>query len=296
MAANQEVTTNLITQEERDQREEITTNLIGQAERAVIESDRDVEKVGDLIKILKATSKKWEAKRTDLVKPLNDTVKKINLEFKQSTERLTKAIDRIQGLATIYVREQERIQKAEQDRLRKVAEDAALEEARLAQEAADLEAKNIREAAEKAADDAKANGNEEEAQAITQEASDAADAVVQEGQQEASDVVDQAATASNIAQHTSGGIKHHGDFGSTVHSRKTRKYKINDVRKIPVQFLMLDDAEIKGAMKKNKLAAELEAANQGLKGKEKDAFISEAVDKFTIDGLEFFDEINAAVR
>ena len=84
----------------------MATNLISQASRAVIESPKQAEAGADLTKLLKVQKKKWEDKRKELVGPLNETVKKINSEFKLSTAPIDIALLNIKSKLDTYIRNQ----------------------------------------------------------------------------------------------------------------------------------------------------------------------------------------------
>ena len=101
-------------------------NLIEQEKRAVIKSQADFETAADLTKFLNGLKKKADQKRTELVKPLNDTVKKINAEWKLITGPLEKAVASIKSKMNAFAREQEEIARKEREQAAKEAEERAL--------------------------------------------------------------------------------------------------------------------------------------------------------------------------
>lgn len=119
-----------------------------------------------------------------------------------------------------------------------------------------------------------------------------------EGKDAADAVIEQATTDIALVNNTPIKTTVRGDYGSTTSSQKIRKWRVTDIRKIPIMYLMLDEQMIKDAIRSHKGLMEIEADDKGLKGKERDAFITQemAVDKFTIPGLEFFFENKARVR
>ena len=78
-----------------------------------------------------------EDERKAKVKPLNDTVKDINGQYKAVTDPLAKIVDQLKNNLGAYVAAEERRREAEAAAARKAAEEAA----RLAQEAAERERK-----------------------------------------------------------------------------------------------------------------------------------------------------------
>lgn len=86
-----------------------TANLVAQAERAQITDDATAGKAADLIKIIQSFHTTAENERKSYVKPLNDTVKKINANFKRITDPLNEAKRKVSDKLTAYMAEQERI-------------------------------------------------------------------------------------------------------------------------------------------------------------------------------------------
>lgn len=111
------------------------TELVMQAQRCEIVDTTTYGRGGDLIRAMREHYDKTEAARTKLVKPLNDHVKMINTEFKKITGPLTAAITKVRNMMTAHSDKIEAARKAEEARLRKEREDAALEQATKLQEA-----------------------------------------------------------------------------------------------------------------------------------------------------------------
>lgn len=103
--------------------------LVEQCERAVIDGDESAEKMTDLLGIIKARKDRAEDARKALVKPLNDHVKFINAQFKESSASLVHADQIGRQKLGAYLTEKRAAERAEQERQRREAEDRAIEEA-----------------------------------------------------------------------------------------------------------------------------------------------------------------------
>lgn len=119
------------------------------AKAVVIKSEDDYRAADSAVASIKSAAKAVEAKRTDLVKPLNDTVKKINAGFKPVSEALDQALECYRKPMSAFQAEQARI-RAEAERERQRLEDEARAKAQ-AEMAAALKAAEEAEAARKAA-------------------------------------------------------------------------------------------------------------------------------------------------
>lgn len=84
-----------------------TANLAAQAERAEVIDDETAGKATDLIKIIQSFRNTAEDERKSYVKPLNDTVKRINANFKKITEPLDEAKRKVSEKLTAYLSEKE---------------------------------------------------------------------------------------------------------------------------------------------------------------------------------------------
>ena len=126
---------------------------------------------------LKAVKTKWkeiEAKRTEIVAPLNKAVKAVNDLFRAPLEYLTQAEGVLKGALLTYDNEQERIRKAEQERLEAIAraEQARLRAEAEAAEKAQREARQEAERIERVARE-KAQAEEEAARRLIAQAKNA---------------------------------------------------------------------------------------------------------------------------
>lgn len=98
--------------------------LCDAAQAVVILSPQDMRDASDLVKLIKVRHKEIEEERTGIVKPINDSVKRINERFKQILAPLVDAESSIKGMMLSY--QQEETQKAEA--ARREAEQKAAEE------------------------------------------------------------------------------------------------------------------------------------------------------------------------
>lgn len=117
-----------------------------------------------------------------------------------------------------------------------------------------------------------------------------------EGDAAADKVIEQVTSDIALVENTVIKTKVSGDYGATATSQKVRRWRVKDIRAIPMMFLMLDEPEIKTAVRNHKQRVDGLADEQGLKGKARDAYINEQMAAFQIDGLEFYFENKARVR
>lgn len=128
-------------------------DLISSVGRAVIDSPENENKGGDLLKMLKTIIKKAEDDRKAIVKPINDSVKLINVKYKEITNPVDQAIKDLTKKLTDYKLEQQRIAREKEEAERQKREAKALEEAaKLEAQGKDGAAEELVEAAEKASE------------------------------------------------------------------------------------------------------------------------------------------------
>lgn len=147
--------------------------VVTRAKAVVIKTDDDYRASDSACAAIKGEIKKVEARRDELVRPLNTVVKKINAGFKDVTAALEQALDAYRRPMTAY--------QAELARQRKEAEDAARaeryrleEEARAKAESEIAAAKKAREEADAAR--AAAEGDDPFAAVLAEEAAAEAEA------------------------------------------------------------------------------------------------------------------------
>lgn len=98
--------------------------LIEQANAITVASAEDVEAASKIGKTIAERIKAVDAKRTEYVKPLNDTVKKINADFKTILEPLEKAKTLLAGGINKWQREENERLRKEEARRQKIADAA----------------------------------------------------------------------------------------------------------------------------------------------------------------------------
>lgn len=102
-----------------------TDKLCASAQRAVIDSAETLGRGADLAKMIRVALKKADEERTELVGPLNEVVKKINLRFKRYTAPLEDAKTLLDGKMVAYgknfseeLRKEDEARRKEEDAVR----------------------------------------------------------------------------------------------------------------------------------------------------------------------------------
>lgn len=120
--------------------EQQLTATVGQlceaASATLILCREDLAEATDLVKLIKTRHREIEDERTNIVKPINDSVKRINERFKAITTPLLDAENGIKRKMLDF--QQEEARKAEEER-KKAETEAAEAAATLAAEAADMD-------------------------------------------------------------------------------------------------------------------------------------------------------------
>lgn len=147
--------------------------VVTRAKAVVIKTDDDYRASDSACAAIKGEIKKVEARRDELVRPLNTVVKKINAGFKDVTAALEQALDAYRRPMTAY--------QAELARQRAEAEAAARKEQQRLEAEARAKAEAEMEAARKAREEADAaraatEGDDPFAAVLAQEAADDAEA------------------------------------------------------------------------------------------------------------------------
>lgn len=114
-------------------------NLLEQVGRVVITDDDVLATAGDLAKVINTQIKKSDEARTGLVKPLNDHVKWINAQFKETVEPMNKAKAELKEKMDAYVSERHERQEKEAAEARKLAEQEAIDRASVAENEGDTD-------------------------------------------------------------------------------------------------------------------------------------------------------------
>lgn len=219
------------------------------AKTVVVKTDQDYRAADDACAAIKAAMKKAEAKRDELVRPLNTVVKKINAGFKDVENTFNQALAAYRAPMTAYQQELAR-QRAE-------AEAAAAKERARLQAIAEEEARKEREKAE-------------EARRIAQEAAAAAQAVedpfeaalAQAAAEEAAQQADAAAEAFRQSVRDQRAIEVVPDATPRVTGAGSKTYtiwdfEIIDETLVPMKYRPIDRALIARDVRELKEAANI---------------------------------------
>ncbi len=206
---------------------ERANNLIEAAGRAEITDQDTYEKGTDLIKLIGVAFNKAEDERKGWVKPLNDHVSRINGEFKKITVPLKTAKDAVTKLCTTYALEQQRIR--DEEALKQAQEEERIQKE--AKEAEDAAERQRQEAVDKLAE---------------AESSDDKEAVAEAAQEleQANSIAETASELSEQADHQLESTLNRdntqkvarGDL-ATGSIRKTWKFEVKDISKVPPEYL-----------------------------------------------------------
>ena len=216
-------------------------NLIARASDIKIASPGEYQEAAELLRHVKAYQQALEAARKEAVKPLRTAVEEINASAKPHMERATAAESSLKRALSAWEQEQERKRREEEARLRREqeAEQARLRKEAQAREAEERErARKARERAEEAARKAAEAGREERAAAmreaarIEEERRNAAAQAEAEAKRAAADMMPAAIIVQDAPK------------AAGVSTRKAWKYRIDDVTKLPAQYLIADDKKI----------------------------------------------------
>ena len=123
--------------------------VMTRAKAVVVKSDDDYRAADSACAAIKAEMKKLEAQRDSFVRPLNDTVKRINAGFRDATNALQQALDAYRHPMTAYQAELAR-QRAEAEAAARKERERLEAEARAKADAEIAAAKLAREEADKA--------------------------------------------------------------------------------------------------------------------------------------------------
>lgn len=191
------------------------SGLVAQAERVPkdvnIWTSKTFSATGDLRSMIKARLRMAEDLRVLCVKPINDGVKDINQVFKDRTGPAKEADTDVSRLRVKWEKAEEVRVRAEQARLRRAAEEKALEEAKALEETAAL--------ARKAEEQAKAANDAETARLAAETAKEAEEAM--------NEVLEQPSQVHDFDPTVRGVRGLHGSVGG---ARKTWKAKVVDLR------------------------------------------------------------------
>lgn len=225
-----------------------------------------------------------EAQRVVLTKPLNDVVRKINAAAKATIEPLASVEARLKLKLLVYQREQQRLAEVERARLEAEAERRRAEEAermRAAEEAARLEREAAEQAAQKARDE-QARREREQSDALSAKIRAATDEqladLVAKGSEQLADLArtelehrratrdaERAASEARaresaaldaaplpiVAPTVAAPARLEGG-GASVSVRKRWTFEVVAVRDVPTEYLVIDNAAVRKAIRDGK--------------------------------------------
>jgi hypothetical protein len=222
-------------------------NLLARAVGIVITTTGEYADAADVLKGIKAFAKEIEEARKAAVSPLNEVVKGINDAYREPATRAAKAEKALKKALLAYEQEQERQRQEREAELRRqqAAEQAKLRQETEAREAAERErARKAREKAEAAAKAAAEAGRAERAEAILEQARIAeaarvtAAAAEAEAKREAAAMMPQAIVVHQEPPKVPG-----------LSRRKVWKFRIDDVTKLPPEYLIANEKRIGAVVK-----------------------------------------------
>ena len=188
------------------------------AQRGMISSAQDMEKATDAISILDAGFKALEVLRKAKTDPLRAEVTVIGDWYKGFTQPLLLGRKILQQKMSTWRREEEDKRKAEETRLRKIQEDAALVEAqRLQSEADKLRAQQPAKAAEL----------DTQAEHVVNEAADAPAPVLPETPK-----------------------TYKGAYGGSSFEKKLAQFEVEDLARVPLEWMTLDEKKVRAAIRR----------------------------------------------
>jgi hypothetical protein len=202
-------------------------------------TDDNAPLITDFIAQCQAAAKDWEKARKAVKGPIDDLGKAVQAAFVTRAAPITdkgKVLDQAKARLAKYHAELEARERAKREAEEKAAREAA--------EKARAEAQAAEEAARKAAQESE----DREAAIRAQEAKDAADLAAQKAEKE----------AAKAEKATKAGVQVRGEYGgSTGYARRTWKFEVTDMAKLPLSFLIPDEKAIR-----EWLTAETKGGNQ----------------------------------
>jgi len=218
--------------------------VVTRAKAVVIKSDDDYRASDSACAAIKGEIKKVEARRDELVRPLNTVVKKINAGFKDVTSALESALDAYRRPMTAYQTELAR-QRQEAEALARKEQFRMEAEARAKADAEIAAAKLAREEADKAR--AEAESDDPFAAALAEEEAAEAEARANEQAETAKQAIRDMATIEVIPEYTAPKVT-----GSASKTFTVWTYEVEDESLIPMAYRPVDHASIARDVKAGK--------------------------------------------
>lgn len=235
---NQEVLTAEVMPPEQEAKIALETamQVVTRAKAVVVKSDDDYRAADQACAAIKGEMKKIESKRDSFVRPLNDTVKRINAGFKDVTSALESALDAYRRPMTAYQAELARLRFEAEQEARK--EQQRLEaEARAKADAEIAAAKKAREEAEAAR--AAVEGDDPFAAALAEEEAAEAEARANAQAEAARAAIREMATVEAPVAFVAPKVT-----GSASKTFTVYDFEIEDESLIPKPYWILDRAAI----------------------------------------------------
>lgn len=228
---------------------ESAMQVMTRAKAVIVKSDEDYRAADSACAAIKAEMKKLEAQRDSFVRPLNDTVKRINAGFKDATNALQQALDTYRRPMTAYQAELARIRSEAEQEARKERE--RLEsEARAKADAEIAAAKKAREEAEAAR--AAAEGDDPFAAVLAEEAAAEAEARAAEQAEAARAAIREIATI-DVPVMAAPKIT-----GAASKTYTVWEYEVINPELVPLKFRPIDHTLIAKVVRESKGATEIE--------------------------------------
>lgn len=216
-----------------------------QAEAIQVRTPEEADVAAQLLQDIARRKKAAEKERKELTAPLDETKRRIMQKFRDAMAPFDEVDEVVRGKVGVYEAEQDRIRKAEEERL----EAERLERERIANEAREkqeAEAREKREQAQKEEREA-----EEERQKAKNEADrEAAEKLAAEAREKAQEAqTAEAAIASLPEVQLPRAVVEAPVKPEGISTRKVWKHTVTDPAAVPRQFLVVDEKAIRQAIR-----------------------------------------------
>lgn len=223
---------------------EVAMQVVTRAKAVMVKSDDDYRQADSACASIKGEIKKVEARRDELVRPLNTVVKKINAGFKDVTAALETALDAYRHPMTTYQAELAR-QRAEAEAAARKERERLEAEARAKADAEIAAAKLAREEAEAAR--AAATNEDPFAALLAEEEAEAAEARATEQAEAARQSIRDMATIEVVPEFVAPKVT-----GSASKTFTVWDFEITDPGLVPMVYRPIDHAALARDVKAGK--------------------------------------------
>ncbi len=228
---------------------EVAMQVVTRAKAVVVKSDDDYRQADSACASIKSEIKKVEARRDELVRPLNTVVKKINAGFKDVTAALEQALDAYRRPMTTYQAELAR-QRAEAEAAARKERERLEAEAKAKADAEMEAARKAREEAEKAR--AAANSDDPFAAVLAEEAAAESEARANEQAEAARQAIRDMATIEVVPENVAPKVT-----GSASKTFTVWTYEVTDESLVPMAYRPIDHAALARDVKAGKDACKI---------------------------------------